>query len=136
VFVPATWLVIPASYSLLQGDERFFLSETVKAEEALFKLQPELASAGALKIKGSDFCEALEQFEKKTLPSRQSKVGVLYMQGAQAEEDQWYSNLGHSIEFDDFLNWLGERVPLKGWSKFRGGLNTTGASCSPCFRAL
>lgn len=30
---------------------------------------------------------------------------------------------GESPAFKSFLDWLGERVPLMGWTKFRGGLN-------------
>jgi len=35
-----------------------------------------------------------------------------------------------SIEFDNFLDLLGERVRLKGWDKFKAGLDTKCKYCN------
>ena len=51
------------------------------------------------------------------------RVGILYWKSGQSE-DQAFSNQ-MSPEFDEFLNFFGERIRLKGWQKFRGGLNVT-----------
>jgi len=50
------------------------------------------------------------------------KWGVLYVKEGQAENDI-YSNVDTSPAFEDFLKFLGEKIPLKGWSRFRGGLD-------------
>jgi hypothetical protein len=51
------------------------------------------------------------------------KIGVLYWKENQ-DENEAFSNQ-HSEEFDDFLKILGDKIQLKGWDKFRGGLNVT-----------
>jgi hypothetical protein len=41
----------------------------------------------------------------------------------QMTEEQIFNNHEHSKAFDDFLDLLGERVRLKGFGKYRGGLD-------------
>ncbi|CAH1785534.1 unnamed protein product [Owenia fusiformis] len=58
------------------------------------------------------------------------KFGVVYCKDGQSSDDDMYNNEIGSPEFQRFLNLLGDRVPLKGWEQFRGGLdvktNSTG----------
>ncbi|ESP05020.1 hypothetical protein LOTGIDRAFT_109410, partial [Lottia gigantea] len=58
------------------------------------------------------------------------KFGVIYAKEGQTSDDDFYSNETAPEEFDNFLCLLGDRVKLKGWDKFKGGLdiksNTTG----------
>ncbi len=49
------------------------------------------------------------------------KFGVIYWKDGQSE-DEAFANQS-SPAFDAFLDKLGKRVKLKGWSKYRGGLN-------------
>jgi hypothetical protein len=49
------------------------------------------------------------------------KFGVLRWESGQ-DENAAFRN-GPSPAFTSFLNWIGERVELMGWTKFRGGLN-------------
>lgn len=51
------------------------------------------------------------------------KFGIVYMKEGQQTEEQLFGNETHSQGFDDFLNLLGERVRLKGFDKYRGGLD-------------
>eukprot|EP01103_Thecamoeba_quadrilineata_P016746 TRINITY_DN568_c0_g1_i1.p1 TRINITY_DN568_c0_g1~~TRINITY_DN568_c0_g1_i1.p1 ORF type:complete len:435 (+),score=76.36 TRINITY_DN568_c0_g1_i1:68-1372(+) len=57
------------------------------------------------------------------------KFGVLYCKSGQTENEM-FSNIEASKDFDEFLDFLGDRIDLVGWDKFRGGLdvktNTTG----------
>lgn len=69
------------------------------------------------------------------------KIGVLRWEKGQVRvRDFYYCATSHtplvqseneafanesSPAFRDFMDWLGERVELSGWSKFRGGLNVT-----------
>uniref|UniRef100_T1J194 Rap-GAP domain-containing protein n=1 Tax=Strigamia maritima TaxID=126957 RepID=T1J194_STRMM len=54
------------------------------------------------------------------------KFGILYVHGGQTVDDEMYSNENGSVEFDKFINLLGDRVKLKGWDKYRGGLDVKG----------
>ncbi|XP_064458202.1 GTPase-activating Rap/Ran-GAP domain-like protein 3 isoform X3 [Ornithodoros turicata] len=54
------------------------------------------------------------------------KFGILYAEAGQATDDEMFSNETGSREFDRFINLLGEKVRLKGWDKYRGGLDVKG----------
>ncbi|XP_054086487.1 GTPase-activating Rap/Ran-GAP domain-like protein 3 isoform X2 [Zeugodacus cucurbitae] len=54
------------------------------------------------------------------------KFGVVYMKPGQDCDDEMLSNQDASKEFDAFLHILGERIRLKGWDRFRGGLDVKG----------
>lgn len=54
------------------------------------------------------------------------KFGVLYAEAGQATDDEMFSNEMGSKEFERFINLLGEKVRLKGWDKYRGGLDVKG----------
>jgi hypothetical protein len=51
-----------------------------------------------------------------------SQFGVLYCRTGQTDEDSWYSN-SSSPEFEEFLQYLGEKVKLQGFTRYRGGLD-------------
>ncbi|XP_052215441.1 GTPase-activating Rap/Ran-GAP domain-like protein 3 isoform X2 [Dreissena polymorpha] len=59
------------------------------------------------------------------------KFGVLYAKEGQSSDDDFFSNETGSDQFERFLKLLGDRIKLKGWDKFKAGLdvkaNTTGA---------
>jgi len=59
------------------------------------------------------------------------KFGVLYAKDGQTKEDEMFANIETSPEFEEFLDFLGNRVKLDSWKKFRGGLDvrsgTTGS---------
>jgi len=73
----------------------------------------------------------LIEFEKQSIFKRY-KFGLLYVKDGQTDENQMFSNNEASPDYDEFLDFLGERITLKGWSKYRGGLdvktNTTGTN--------
>uniref|UniRef100_UPI00358E1862 GTPase-activating Rap/Ran-GAP domain-like protein 3 n=1 Tax=Myxine glutinosa TaxID=7769 RepID=UPI00358E1862 len=52
------------------------------------------------------------------------KFGVLYAKAGQLTDDEMFSNATGSQDFERFLNLLGERIALKGWTAYRGGLDT------------
>uniref|UniRef100_A0A915LK30 Rap-GAP domain-containing protein n=1 Tax=Meloidogyne javanica TaxID=6303 RepID=A0A915LK30_MELJA len=56
------------------------------------------------------------------------KVGVLYCKDNQSTEEQMYNNENSSPHFEEFLDFLGTRVKLKGLDafKYKGGLDTKG----------
>ncbi|KAJ8264210.1 hypothetical protein GJAV_G00146490 [Gymnothorax javanicus] len=55
--------------------------------------------------------------------SFQHKVGILYCKGGQSTEEEMYNNESAGPAFDEFLDLLGQRVRLKGFSKYRAQLD-------------
>jgi len=49
----------------------------------------------------------------------------LYCKKGQKTEGEMFGNENGSEAFEEFLNVLGDKIQLKGWEGFRGGLNTT-----------
>ncbi|XP_069702439.1 GTPase-activating Rap/Ran-GAP domain-like protein 3 isoform X2 [Periplaneta americana] len=54
------------------------------------------------------------------------KFGVLYTRPGQTSDDEMFSNENGSPEFDRFISLLGDKIRLKGWDKYRGGLDVKG----------
>jgi Rap/ran-GAP len=53
-------------------------------------------------------------------------VGVVYSKdGQQSQWDMW-NNKESSQLFQNFLEFLGDRIRLKGWTEYAGGLDTKG----------
>ncbi|TPP47656.1 GARL3 [Fasciola gigantica] len=52
------------------------------------------------------------------------KFGVVYCIEGQTSDEQMYNNEHGSEEFDQFVNLLGDRIHLKSWDRFKGGLDT------------
>jgi len=55
---------------------------------------------------------------------------VLYCKDEQTKESEMFCNVQTSPEYDEFLDFLGDRIQLQGWTGYRGGLdvknNSTG----------
>ncbi|GAB6028378.1 hypothetical protein CHUAL_002545 [Chamberlinius hualienensis] len=52
------------------------------------------------------------------------KVGVAYVKEGQTSEEEILDNNEHSELFEEFILLLGDRVRLKGFDKYKGGLDT------------
>ncbi|KAJ3442725.1 rap gtpase-activating protein [Anaeramoeba flamelloides] len=61
---------------------------------------------------------------EKTGNATQFKIGVLYVGEGQTKETDFLSNQEGSSAWNEFLEILGDRVTLKGWEGYNGGLNT------------
>lgn len=55
--------------------------------------------------------------------SFQHKVGILYCKAGQSTEEEMYNNETAGPAFEEFLDLLGQRVRLKGFSKYRAQLD-------------
>jgi len=53
------------------------------------------------------------------------KFGIIYQKYGQTKEEEMFGNLHQSPALDEFLNLLGDRVKLKDFKGFRGGLDTS-----------
>ncbi|KAK7104928.1 hypothetical protein V1264_019565 [Littorina saxatilis] len=51
------------------------------------------------------------------------KVGIMYCCAGQSTEEEMYNNESGSPVFDEFLNLIAQKVRLKGFDKYRGGLD-------------
>lgn len=51
-------------------------------------------------------------------------MGVIYVKEDQYSEEQILDNNDNSMLFDEFLTLLGDRVRLRGFDKYKGGLDT------------
>ncbi|EJD75290.1 rap/ran-GAP family protein [Loa loa] len=54
------------------------------------------------------------------------KVGVMYCGVCQSTEEQMYNNESGSPAFEEFLDFLGQRIRLKGFDQYKGGLDVRG----------
>lgn len=51
------------------------------------------------------------------------KIGIMYCKSGQSTEEEMYNNEHSSTAFIEFLDLIGKRVRLKGFEKYKGGLD-------------
>ncbi len=51
------------------------------------------------------------------------KFGILYAKEGQIDENDMFGNTQTSAAFEEFLELIGDKIPLQGWTKYRGGLD-------------
>jgi len=84
---------------------------------------PEMAKINFIKVKNPELADELMKMEEKevVLGSRY-KFGVLYVLPGQTE-DELFANEKTTPEFEEFLDFIGDRITLQGWDKYKGGLD-------------
>uniref|UniRef100_A0A672SC72 Signal-induced proliferation-associated 1-like protein 1 n=1 Tax=Sinocyclocheilus grahami TaxID=75366 RepID=A0A672SC72_SINGR len=93
-------------------------------KEVLEYLVPELnAHCLRLALNTPKVTEQLMKLDEQGL-SFQLKVGIMYCQASQSSEEEMYNNEAAGPALEEFLQLLGERVRLKGFSKYRAQLDT------------
>lgn len=89
----------------------------------LEKMLPALKGVKLRQAADSEWFDAeLLRFEEQVVRPFY-KFGVLFVGAAQTHENEWYNNRDISPAFDRFLNLIGERVRLRGFQHYRGGLD-------------
>lgn len=117
--------------TLVYEDEWVLIPATTKSfKKALATARPTLFNGMKLvKIEHPDLEKELLKIEKQ-LVATQFKFGVLNFLPGQSDDNSMFRSNVLSPDFEEFLDFLGDRITLKGWDKFRGGLdvktNTTG----------
>ena len=91
------------------------------AKEVLEYLFPDISLA-SLRLGVLNADEQLLKLDEQVLTTTY-KVGVLYCRDGQSTEEEMYNNEHSSPAFDEFLTVLGEMVRLKGFAKYRAGLD-------------
>lgn len=122
-----------------RGDERQMVGESketakifkstqvkskIPAAELMRLIAPSLTNVKLRLIKDLNLIYDLMSFEER-LRSKTYKFGILLCKEGQTKEEEMFSNEYGSEHYDSFLNMLGDTIDLKGWEKFRGGLDTT-----------
>jgi len=66
--------------------------------------------------------EAIRRLEIRERP-RKYKFGLMLVKEGQMQEEDLFSNTGGSVDWYEFLNFIGDKIRLKGWTRFAGGLD-------------
>lgn len=69
--------------------------------------------------------EQLLKVDQQILTHRH-KIGIMYCRSGQATEEEMYNNEEAGPAFNEFLDLIGQRVRLKGFQKYTGGLDNKG----------
>ncbi|XP_033320930.1 rap GTPase activating protein radish isoform X2 [Megalopta genalis] len=107
--------LIPASSVFA---DRYNREEVVRSLGKEVNLKPAL-TLGQLPDTQEELLKLDQVFIKSEL-----KVGVIYVQEGQYTEEQILDNNENSPIFEEFLQILGDKVRLKGFDKYKGGLDT------------
>jgi len=98
-------------------------SKKKTVESLLKEVKPNLTLQNKIKqVKNKAISDDLLHFETRQLVSNY-KVGVLYCKEGQVKEEDMFFNRHGSGLFTQFLNVIGEKVRMKGWDKYRAGLD-------------
>ncbi|XP_043918205.1 signal-induced proliferation-associated 1-like protein 3 [Protopterus annectens] len=93
-------------------------------KEILEYIIPELnSSCLRLSVSTSKVADQLLKLDEQGL-SKKHKVGVLYCKAGQSTEEEMYNNEEASAPFEEFMLLLGEKVCLKGFTKYAAQLDT------------
>lgn len=138
-------MVLSLTFSLnFQGDQRLAITppfpETSDSRIRALRAQvPKIQDLKFYHVKDSyeEVVQGLIKYENQLLV-KNYKFGILYVKEGQTDENQYFNNskfrdwrtlivtVNGSRAFDGFLNCIGDRIALKGWNKFSGGLDTKG----------
>uniref|UniRef100_A0A8C4HSG7 Signal-induced proliferation-associated 1 like 1 n=1 Tax=Dicentrarchus labrax TaxID=13489 RepID=A0A8C4HSG7_DICLA len=100
------------------------LARGLPLKEVLEHLVPELnVHCLRLALNTPKVTEQLMKLDEQGL-SFQRKVGVMYCMAGQSSEEEMYNNESAGPALEEFLHLLGERVRLKGFTKYRAQLDT------------
>uniref|UniRef100_A0AAQ4S0D5 Signal-induced proliferation-associated 1 like 1 n=1 Tax=Gasterosteus aculeatus aculeatus TaxID=481459 RepID=A0AAQ4S0D5_GASAC len=99
------------------------LARGLPLKEVLEFLVPELnVHCLRLALNTPKVTEQLMKLDEQGL-SFQRKVGVMYCMAGQSSEEEMYNNESAGPALEEFLHLLGERVRLKGFTKYRAQLD-------------
>ncbi|KAG8448749.1 hypothetical protein GDO86_015713 [Hymenochirus boettgeri] len=93
-------------------------------KDVLETVIPELNSQCLrLAMNSSKVTEQLLKLDEQGL-CRKHKVGILYCKAGQSSEEEMYNNENAGPGFEEFMSLLGEKVCLRGFSKYAAQLDT------------
>lgn len=98
-------------------------SKTLNTKEVLEYVAPEI-QLGSLRLgtQNAQVEEQLLKLDEQGLTSHY-KVGVMYCKAGQSSEEEMYNNEEAGPAFTEFLETIGQKVRLNGFSKYKAGLD-------------
>lgn len=98
-------------------------SKTFNIKEVLEYVAPEIQlSSLRLGVQNQQTEEQLLKLDEQGL-NNHYKVGVMYCKTGQASEEEMYNNEEAGPAFVEFLETIGKKVRLKGFTKYKAGLD-------------
>jgi len=113
-------LFVPASWVKVRKKESYARSEDLLA--ALKKMLRPFSTRNLYPIRDRTAREVFADLEHKLI-SGCSKFGVIYGKDGQNENDM-YNNVTGSKQFEEFLDLMGEKIQMLGWTRYRGDFST------------
>ncbi|XP_057301975.1 uncharacterized protein LOC130636316 isoform X2 [Hydractinia symbiolongicarpus] len=101
-----------------------FCSKKYNERQVLEVLCKELQISSSLRPFNEPTPNKLYYLDKVML-KEEFKVGVVFINDGQIKEEDFFTNTGHNSEFEDFLCLLGDKVKLKDFKGYNGGLDTS-----------
>eukprot|EP00026_Physarum_polycephalum_P006616 Phypoly_transcript_06665.p1 GENE.Phypoly_transcript_06665~~Phypoly_transcript_06665.p1 ORF type:complete len:315 (+),score=35.19 Phypoly_transcript_06665:647-1591(+) len=99
------------------------LRRTLSKQEIIEALKPRVSLRKLVKTDSPRIRENFIILEKAQCVQNY-KFGIVYCADKQVDENAMFSNVDGSKKFDEFLEFLGTKITLKGWQGFSGGLDT------------
>lgn len=98
-------------------------SKTLNTKEVLEYVAPEI-QLGSLRLgtQNAQVEEQLLKLDEQGLTSHY-KVGVMYCKTGQSSEEEMYNNEEAGPAFTEFLETIGQKVRLNGFTKYKAGLD-------------
>ncbi|XP_046575703.1 signal-induced proliferation-associated 1-like protein 2 isoform X1 [Haliotis rubra] len=107
----------------IPSSSRLSSSRGVPVKEVLEFALPEVQLSSLKQaVPGMKTAEQLLKVDEQGI-SNTYKVGIKYCKSGQASEEDMYNNEHSSPAFEEFLKLIGKKVKLKGFDKYRGGLD-------------
>ncbi|RUS89085.1 hypothetical protein EGW08_003148, partial [Elysia chlorotica] len=103
---------------------RFSSSRGIPIKDVLELVVPEVGLTCLRQaVAGHKTCEQLLRLDEQGI-SNTYKVGIMYCKANQSSEEEMYNNEVGGPALEEFLNLISQRVRLKGFEKYRAGLDT------------
>ncbi|GFS11746.1 signal-induced proliferation-associated 1-like protein 1 [Elysia marginata] len=103
---------------------RFSSSRGIPIKDVLELVVPEVQLTCVRQaVAGHKTCEQLLKLDEQGI-SNTYKVGIMYCKANQSSEEEMYNNETGGPALEEFLNLISQRVRLKGFEKYRAGLDT------------
>jgi len=107
-----------------KGHERCIVDVANGHSKALASLTDIPQHLKFIRVKGRELVDMLADMERKELVMYQyCKFGLIYWKDGMTE-DEIFATDKPTPDFEEFQNFLGKKIRLQGWDKFKGGLDT------------
>ncbi|KYQ88312.1 hypothetical protein DLAC_11008 [Tieghemostelium lacteum] len=111
-----------------EGEDRFYLSSGKASPRELINtiksfFLPQFSEMTFKKLPNNSESRKLLQYWETAQMTKEYKFGLLYRKPGQTNENDFFSNQDESKEYQEFLEFIGTKIKLKGWDQYKGGLD-------------